>query len=189
MLGSSGSGGPSLCTISRTSRRPRRAGARPTTFASSCQSRRFEFESRRFEFERCRMSLAIAPSSELERLGCTLASSALDFFDAVKPRLSRVGKYDASLDALAETMVEHWGLVSVAQMQEVLTYEKWQEGLVKVGLPTAWVSTFARALDVDLSPAMTTGRLGGTPCPCIELMRATTSTLIPICSEKCGCRS
>ena len=35
---------------------------------------------------------------ELARIGCSMQSTVFEFFAALKPRLSRNGKYDAQLD-------------------------------------------------------------------------------------------
>ena len=113
-----------------------------------------------------RMALELASENEpaeLQRIGCSLASSALDFIDCLKPRLSKFGKYNDSLDALAELLVEKWGVFTVAQLRAKSSYEAWEQSLLQAGLPTAWVDTFGRSLGLELAPATKEGRPGGTP--------------------------
>ena len=85
---------------------------------------------------------------ELQRIGCSLASSAIEFVDALKPRLSKTGKYNDRLDGLAELMVENWGVFTVAQVRDKSTYEHWEQAFTQTGLPTAWIETIGRALGV-----------------------------------------
>lgn len=109
------------------------------------------------------VALANQEPEELQRIGCSLASSAIEFVDALKPRLSKTGKYDDRLDALAELMVENWGVFTVASVRDKGNYELWEQALTQAGLPTAWVETFGRALGVQLVPASSSGRPAGTP--------------------------
>ena len=100
---------------------------------------------------------------ELQRIGCSLASSAIEFVDALKPRLSKTGKYNDRLDGLAELMVENWGVFTVAQVRDKGTYEHWEQAFTQTGLPTAWIETIGRALGVELVAASSYGRPAGTP--------------------------
>ena len=109
------------------------------------------------------MLVALDATTELERIGCSLASSVLDFCDCLKPRLSKTGKYDDKLDHLADLIVESWGAFTIAQVRDKSNYERWEQALTQAGLPPAWVETFGRTLGLELAPTTLPGRPGGTP--------------------------
>lgn len=98
---------------------------------------------------------------ELTRIGCTLQSTVFEFFEALKARLSRNGKYDAQLDTAAEHMVDEFGVMTVSQLR-MQEYQRWEKVFTTAQLPTAWISTFALVLGTQIDQAAA-GRPAGTP--------------------------
>ena len=107
---------------------------------------------------------ALGPGGELEelkRIGCSLQSTVFEFFEALKPRLSRNGKYDAKLDKAAEQMVDEFAVVTVSQLQQQ-DYQRWEKVLMTAELPTAWIQTFALILGTEIEQ-LAAVRPAGTP--------------------------
>ena len=102
------------------------------------------------------------PGSELARLGLTEESSALEFVDAVKARLSRAGKFDTQLDELSDKRVELHGVFFVSDLLKI-TETDWSQMLVQAKLLVAWLRTITKVLGCQVEDLGPKPRLGGTP--------------------------
>ena len=97
---------------------------------------------------------------ELARIGCSMQSTVFEFFAALKPRLSRDGKYDAQLDDAADRMVDQYGVVNVSGLKRQ-ELQRWEQVLAASQLPAAWIDTFALVLGINMHPLVV--KSGGTP--------------------------
>ena len=97
---------------------------------------------------------------ELARIGCSMQSTVFEFFAALKPRLSRNGKYDAQLDDAADRMVDQYGVVNVSGLKRQ-ELQRWEQVLAASQLPAAWIDTFALVLGINMHPLVVMS--GGTP--------------------------